>query len=181
MNQSDGRKLLKFARDCVYSELFEKELNISPEIRKFSQKQGVFVTIHKRGELRGCIGFVIGHFPLYEGIKNAAHSAAFEDPRFPPVDRSEWDDLDFEISVLSVPEEIKAEPSELPKKIEIGKDGLICESGPYSGLLLPQVATEWKWGAEEFLSHTCMKAGLPAEFWKTGKCRFRKFRAEVFS
>lgn len=182
MNKKDGNLLLKFARDCVYSQLFEKEIIITSQIKKYSDKQGCFVTIHKNGELRGCIGFVLGYYPLWEGIKFAALSAAFEDPRFPPLNKKEWDYLKFEISILSIPEEIMVKsPSEYPLKIKVGTDGLICESGNNKGLLLPQVAPEWEWNEEEFLNHTCEKAGLPGDFWKTGKVKIKKFQAQIFS
>lgn len=180
MNEADGKKLLSFVRTCVLKELKNEKIEIPSDIKKFNQKQGLFVTIHSGGQLRGCIGFIIGHYPLYEGLKHAAHSAAFEDPRFNPINIDEWDTLDFEISILSIPQEIKVKPPDLPSNVKVGVDGLICEAGPYTGLLLPQVATEWKWDASEFLSHTCEKAGLPNDTWKSGKCKFKKFQAQIF-
>jgi uncharacterized protein len=180
LSQIEGHELLNFAKNCVYSELFLKKLIVPDSIKKYDKKQGIFVTIKKNGELRGCIGFIIGHYPLYEGIINASHAAAFEDYRFSPITKTEWESLEFEISVLTVPEEIKSAPQDLPKNIIIGVDGLICESGSYSGLLLPQVAPEWNWNEEQFLSHTCQKAGLAMNAWKTGKCKFKKFQAQVF-
>jgi len=177
ISEESGIKLLKFAKECVHSKLFNTDLVIDSEIKSFSEKQGVFVTIHKNSELRGCIGFVIGHFPLYQGIKNAAHAAGFEDPRFPPIEKSEWEELKFEISILTVPEKIEADPN----NIEVGKDGLIVEYGGNAGLLLPQVATEWKWDGEEFLSQTCVKAGLSPNIWKKKNITLKKFQAQIFS
>jgi len=177
IDKKSGMKLLEYAKSVVNSELFNEDLVMSDIIKSFNDKQGVFVTIHKNEDLRGCIGFVIGYYPLFEGIKNAAHAAAFEDPRFPPIEKNEWDDLSFEISVLSIPKEIEPDP----KNIVIGEDGLIIEYSGHSGLLLPQVATEWKWDAEEFLSQTCVKAGLPPDIWKTEKVSLKKFQAQIFS
>jgi len=175
-----GKILLDFAKTVVHSSLFNEKINISDKIKKFDQKQGVFVTIHKNGQLRGCIGFVIGYFPLYEGIINAAKSALFEDHRFSPVTKDEWKDLEIEISILTIPESINVSPDQLPKEIEIGKDGLICEFEGQSGLLLPQVAPEWNWNSEELLNHTCEKAGLPQNTWKNPDCTIKKFQAEIF-
>jgi len=110
-----------------------------------------------------------------------AKAAAFEDPRFPPISKREWKDLAFEISILTLPEPIAADPEDLPNHVEVGTDGLICKAKRKSGLLLPQVAPEWGWTAEEFLGHTCEKAGLAKESWKTGICHFEKFQAQVFS
>jgi len=152
-----------------------------PEIPKcfsdtLSSKLGVFVTLHKLGELRGCIGYVEGIRPLQEAVIEMAQSAAFNDPRFAPVTSEEVNDLELEISVLSPISEV-----ENIDDIEIGKHGLIIEQGFFKGLLLPQVATEQNWNRKEFLQHTCRKAGLPVNAWKEQNTKIYAFSAEIFS
>jgi uncharacterized protein len=135
---------------------------------------GAFVTLHVRGDLRGCIGYPWGDRPLREVIVQCAIGAATEDPRFPALSPEELGEADIEISVLG-----PIEPVDDVKEIEIGRHGLIAEQGYRRGLLLPQVATEHAWNREAFLSHTCLKAGLSADAWKSGAVFF-KFEAEVF-
>jgi uncharacterized protein len=136
---------------------------------------GAFVTIRKKGELRGCIGYPEPERPLLAVVEHCAVSAAISDPRFPPLTVAEWDDVDLELSVLG-----PIEPVDHISEVVVGRDGLIVELGRRRGLLLPQVAVEWKWDAEEFAAHTCIKAGLPPDAWRTGAKLF-KFEAEVFS
>lgn len=137
---------------------------------------GAFVTLKKRGALRGCIGTLECRRPLAEEIARVAVSAAREDPRFDPVSPSELAELDVEVSVLGPLEEI--DPRD-PNAIVIGSHGLVVEQGRRRGLLLPQVATEWGWSRVEFLAHTCAKAGLQADSWQKGAKVYR-FVAEVF-
>ena len=141
----------------------------------FSEKYGAFVTLHCKGNLRGCIGYIQGYLPLKETIVEMAQSAAFHDPRFAPLSVQEFPLIDIEISVLS-----PIEPLENFNDIVIGRDGLIASRGRQSGLLLPQVAAEYGWSVEEFLSHTCMKGGFPADEWRSGSVGFQKFSAYVF-
>lgn len=137
---------------------------------------GVFVTLKKNGLLRGCIGTVECRQPLAEEIARAAVSAAREDPRFPPVSTDELPGLDVEISVLGPLERI--DPLD-PDSIVVGRHGLVVEQGWRRGLLLPQVAPEWGWDREQFLAHTCRKAGLPPDAWRRGADVYR-FEADVF-
>jgi AmmeMemoRadiSam system protein A len=137
---------------------------------------GAFVTLKKRGELRGCIGTLECRRPLAEEVARVAISAAREDPRFAPVSAAEVSELAVEVSVLGPLEPI--DPAD-PDAIVIGRHGLVVEQGARRGLLLPQVATEWGWDRETFLSHTCTKAGLPADCWRRGAEVYR-FAAEVF-
>jgi AmmeMemoRadiSam system protein A len=139
------------------------------------EKRGAFVSLHSKGQLRGCIGYIHAVKPLYRTIQDMALAAAFQDPRFPPLSKDELADLDIEISVLTPMREI-TDISE----IEVGKHGLLLIQGNYSGLLLPQVATEYGWGREEFLGHTCMKAGLPTAAWKDQNTKIFVFSADVF-
>jgi len=149
------------------------------------EKMGVFVTLNRRHAppqtaLRGCIGFPLPIYPLVEATIKAAIYAAVNDPRFPPVRESELNDLTVEVSVLTPPELIEGPPEEKPRKIKVGRDGLIIEKGIYSGLLLPQVPLEWGWDEEEFLAQTCWKAGLPPDCWLDEDTKVYRFTAEVF-
>jgi AmmeMemoRadiSam system protein A len=136
---------------------------------------GVFVTIKRRGELRGCLGTLHCTRGLAEEVARCAADAASEDPRFPPVDDAELPELEIEVSVLGPLEEITPDPA----LVIVGRHGLVAEQGMRRGLLLPQVATEWGWTAEQFLRQTCVKAGLAADAWQHG-ARIHRFEAEVF-
>lgn len=147
----------------------------SPPGDKLRQAMGAFVTLKTHGNLRGCIGNVVGNSPLHETVAQMARSAAFEDPRFPPLQLDEYDSLDVEISVLS-----PIEPCPDPELIETGRHGLIVRKGPHSGLLLPQVATEHGWDRHTFLQHTCRKAGLPSCCWNEPDTQLFWFQAVIF-
>ncbi len=181
LSQEEGKELLRLARDSIKSFFESKDVRVKEEIMKrFSEKQGVFVTLTIDGDLRGCIGYPEPIFPLYEAVINSARSAAFSDPRFSPLTKEEFKDVHLEISVLTVPELIKAKPDDYVKKIKVGEDGLIVRSAYGSGLLLPQVAIEYKWDAKQFLEHTCEKAGLNKNSWKEKSILVYKFQAQIF-
>jgi uncharacterized protein (TIGR00296 family) len=146
----------------------------------FQGKRGVFVTLTRDGELRGCIGFPYPTLPLNEALSDAAISAATRDPRFPPVRAPELPLLRIEVTVLSVPERLTAVPEDRPAAVEVGKHGLIVQGYGRSGLLLPQVPVEWGWDSTEFLDHTCMKAGLPAGCWKRKDVEIFTFEGQIF-
>jgi uncharacterized protein (TIGR00296 family) len=146
----------------------------------FSRKRGVFVTLTRRGELRGCIGFPYPHYPLGEAIREAAVCAALQDPRFPPVRADELPLLQIDITILTTPELLMADPEVRPGCIEIGRHGLIVQGLGASGLLLPQVPVEWGWDSREFLDHTCRKAGLPAGCWQTREVKIYTFEGQIF-
>jgi AmmeMemoRadiSam system protein A len=135
---------------------------------------GVFVTLHKDGELRGCIGHIEADAPLHRSVARCAVAACSSDPRFPPVSVNELSHVHIELSLLG-----PLEPISGPLDVEIGLHGLLVEKGPRRGLLLPQVATEWKWNREQFLAQTCHKAGLSSDAWKNG-AKLWRFEAEVF-
>lgn len=137
---------------------------------------GAFVTLHRNGELRGCIGRIQAVSPLEEIVQKMAIAAASRDPRFPAVQDAELANLEIEISVLS-PMRLIEDLDE----IEIGKDGLMISAGGKTGLLLPQVALEHRWNRTEFLQHTCIKAGLSQDYWQHAQPKIEAFRAEVFS
>lgn len=181
--KEEGTKAVKIAREVI--ENFTKERDIPkfdfPE--KFKEKSGVFTTIDTfpERELRGCIGFPYPDFPLIKAIIDSSKSAC-EDPRFPKLKEKELDKIVIEVSLLTVPELIKIKNyKDYFKEIKIGKHGLIAERGFYRGLLLPQVPIEWKWDVEEFLNHTCMKAGLNIADWVNKDCKIYRFSAQIFA
>jgi len=177
LNKDEQTFLLQLAEDiidaCVRKKPIPEPQNI-PAICK--EKRGAFVTITKHGQLRGCIGYILPVYPLYETVIEVAQSAALKDPRFNPVKPSELKDLKVEVSVLTVPYRIDD-----PSVIEVGKHGIIIKRGFYQGLLLPQVATEYGWDRETFLEHTCQKAGLPTNAWKDKNTEISIFSAQVFN
>ena len=150
-----------------------------PEIEfkhsRFSEKCGVFVTLRKRGELRGCIGMIEGRKPLAEGIQTMAIAAATDDPRFPAVTSSELKEISIEISVLTPPVAVNH-----LDEIVAGRDGVILRKGYNSGVFLPQVATEQGWNRDTFLDHLDLKAGLPVGSHKEKDAKLFKFTADVF-
>ena len=149
----------------------------------FKKKQGTFVTLHTHPEhdLRGCIGIPLSVMPLKEAIMEAAKSST-RDPRFPPLDEKEISKVVVEVTILTQPEQIKVnKPQDYLSKIEMGRDGLIVEQGFNKGLLLPQVPVEQGWDKEEFLSHTCMKAGLLPDAWFDENIKIFKFSGQVFT
>jgi len=173
---SFGDKLLKLARDSLITYFS----NTIPD-SDFSEKRGVFVTLHKDGQLRGCIGYPDPVMELSLAVIDAARHAAFNDPRFEPVKEDELTELKIEVSVLSVPKVLEVAPEEYVNNIKIGRDGLIIRGAFGSGLLLPQVATEEKWNATEFLNHLCLKAGMSQDDWKDPVNQILTFQAEIFS
>ncbi len=142
---------------------------------KLGENWGAFVTLTKNGQLRGCIGHIIGTKPLINTVAEMARAAALQDPRFTPVKSSELTDIDFEISVLTPIRRVNN-----IEEIVVGRDGIIISRGMNHGLLLPQVATEYGWDRITFLEHTCNKAGLPIDAWKDKKTTIEMFSAEVF-
>jgi AmmeMemoRadiSam system protein A len=148
---------------------------VEPGTTVLPDASGVFVTIKARGQLRGCLGTLQNRAGLAAEVIRCAADSASDDPRFPPVAPGELPDLSFEISVLGPLEEIEPRLD----AFTIGVHGLVVEQGARRGLLLPQVATEWGWDAEQFLRQTCVKAGLPADAWRQG-ARLYRFAAEVF-
>lgn len=139
------------------------------------EPRGAFVTLKQQGQLRGCIGYVQPRLPLIQAVADNAQSAALHDPRFPPVTAAELDDIDIEISALT-----PLEPVSQVQEIEIGRHGLMISCGANRGLLLPQVPVEWGWDRDEFLAHTCHKAGLSPDAWQRQDAELLWFEAEVF-
>ncbi|MGL6298329.1 MAG: TIGR00296 family protein, partial [Methanobacteriaceae archaeon] len=186
-----GKYLIEIARNAISTYINEKRVIAIPEDtpEKLKLARGTFVTINKVGtlttgqkELRGCIGYVEPIKPLIEAVIDVAISAATNDPRFPQMDKSELDEIELELSVLTVPQLINVNSfEEYLEKIEIGRDGLIIEKGPYKGLLLPQVASEYNMNVEEFLANTCQKSGLNYSCWKDSDTEIYSFQAQIFN
>jgi len=179
LNKEQQIKLLKLARKTINEYLVNNSINgiDSTEFLDdiFNEKCGAFVTIHIKGKLRGCIGYIKGIKIMPETIKDMAKASAFQDPRFSPLTKEEFKNIDIEISIMSPIEVVKG-----VSDIVIGRDGLIISSGGRSGLLLPQVATEQKWDLQHFLENICYKAGLPGDAWKRSDTILEKFSAQVF-
>lgn len=176
---SDDAKveLLKLARLTIETYLKTgKKPDYKPKHKELKKIGAAFVTLEKHGRLRGCIGQIIAMEPLYKCVIDMAVSAAVNDPRFPQVTQSELEDIDIEISVLTPLQRVKK-----IDEIKVGRDGLYIKKGYYSGLLLPQVATDYGWNREEFLMQVCHKAGLPPMAWKESDAELYRFQAVVFS
>ena len=178
LNNTQRTTLLQIARDSIAAVLAGRrpdltQYSIDDDLRRPS---GAFVTLNDRqGDLRGCIGSIEPVAPLFQAVSSSAVSAAFRDPRFYPVQRDEFPDLHLEISVMGPITRVKDFG-----EIEVGRDGLIISQGRQAGLLLPQVATEYGWDRDTFLSQTCVKAGLPATCWRSADTKIERFSAEVF-
>ncbi len=176
----EGEKAVKLARKAIEEFLKNKRIIKDRLSGIFEEKRGVFTTLTKQGELRGCIGFPYPIKRLDEAIIESAIAAATEDPRFPPVSMDEMNEIIVEVTVLTPPEKLEAEPLERAKKIEIGRHGLIVKYGHFSGLLLPQVAVEYNMDEEEFLTQTCIKAGLPPDCWLFKEVEVFTFEGQIF-
>ncbi|MCK5474243.1 MAG: AmmeMemoRadiSam system protein A [Candidatus Aenigmarchaeota archaeon] len=181
LSLSQRKVLISYARVCVENAVGVPKTIEIPKGLWLEEKKGIFVTIHKNKELRGCIGFTEPIYTLKEGIKKVAILASFEDPRFPPVKKEELKEISFEVSVLSDKKLIEHKtPKELSGKITPKTDGLVLEYGEYVGLFLPQV---WKQinTKEEFLKELCFKAGLnDSNAWKSPRAKIYRFSVQAF-
>lgn len=177
LSVSEKKFLLKLARQNIESYLNKNkpaDVNQSLVPGKCKKAMGVFVTLKKKGKLRGCIGYILPIKPLYLAVMENSYNAAFSDPRFSELTRDELKDISIEISVLTEPVAIKT-----TDEIVVGRDGLIIEQYERKGILLPQVPVEWGWNRDEFLVQICRKAGLPDDAWKNG-AKIYTFQAIVF-
>ncbi|HSP34481.1 MAG TPA: AmmeMemoRadiSam system protein A [Thermoanaerobaculia bacterium] len=178
LTAAQRKTLLQIARDSIAAVLEGgkadlERYDIDDVLRR---PAGAFVTLNERsGELRGCIGSIHPVDALYRAVSHSAINAAFRDTRFFPIQKDELAALHIEISVMGSIVDVKT-----IEDIEPGRDGLIISRGRYAGLLLPQVAAEYGWDRETFLGHTCVKAGLPADAWRTLGTKIERFSAEVF-
>jgi AmmeMemoRadiSam system protein A len=174
LTQQQRRSLLELARSSIACAVTGLG-SVAPPPLELPDASGVFVTIKRHGHLRGCLGTLQNQRGLAGEVVRCAADSAREDPRFPPIETAELQELSIEVSVLGPLEVI--EP--IPESFTIGVHGLVAERGVRRGLLLPQVAVEWQWNPEQFLRQTCLKAGLPPDDWRRGATIYR-FSAEVF-
>ena len=183
ISEENGQYLVEVAKNAISTYLETGRRPFIPEDcpEELKEELGVFVTLNKKHRLRGCIGYPEPVKSLIESTIDVAIAAAFDDPRFPELKKEEYNDLEFEVTVLTQPELIEiAHPNQYLKEIEIGRDGLIIQKGYARGLLLPQVAPENGFSVEEFLDHTCMKAGISADSWMDESCDVYKFQGQIF-
>ena len=175
-----GRKLKDIALTSIRSQILG--MRYRPRIRdvKLKEKAGVFVTLKRDGELRGCIGYVFPAYEMWDATRKAAIHAAFSDPRFKPIEKRELDSLEIEISVLGPLEQMKVSQEKDLESLRLGQDGLMIVGMGSSGLLLPQVAEELGFNKIEFLEATCEKSGLDCDAWKDPSVSVYRFYARVF-
>jgi len=178
----EGRQAVRLARQALTG-YTEKKKIIQPQdlLPVFEEKRGVFVTLHEDGDLRGCIGYPQPIMPLGKAIVDSAINACSRDPRFPCVRPGELERIEVEVTILTKPQVFTEPKKKLPELVVIGRDGLIVSRGPFSGLLLPQVAPEWGFDSQEFLSQTCVKAGLPPDAWQDEGTEVQHFQAQIFA
>jgi hypothetical protein len=181
---TDGELAVRIARETVESHVSRAKPPATKVPDTFDEKYGVFVTLttHPGDKLRGCIGYPEPLVPLIEALRDSAIGACARDPRFRPVRPEELAHIKIEVSLLTPPQEITViKAVDMPSDVRVGTDGLIVQKAWARGLLLPQVPVELGWGAEEFLSQTCVKAGLMPDAWLEKGTKVFKFQAEVFS
>ena len=183
LSEDEGSYLLVVARNTIKDRLNNTE---APQIdwkdlpEKFKEQLGTFVTITIDGNLRGCIGHIIPRETVIEGIQENSINAAFRDPRFPPLTREEFENIEIEISILTAPEELTyTDADDLLNKLRPGVDGLIFKKGPYEATFLPQVWDQLP-DREEFLSHLCLKAGLSYDSWRKEKLQVSTYQVQAF-
>ena len=176
LTSEEKARLLEIVKQTVEEVSQGKKVSkVDPFTERLLEPRGAFVTIYKKGMLRGCIGSLQASKPLYLTIQEMAQSACSHDPRFRPVAADELEYLDYEVSVLTPFERVGN-----VEDIKIGLHGLLVRKGSRSGLLLPQVASERDWDVETFLGETCRKAWLPPQAWKENDTEIYAFSADVF-
>ena len=174
LNEEQKRELIDLAKDAILA-VFERRAPKLPNDEAFQKKRGLFVSLHLEGELRGCIGYIKPYKSIAQSVAEMAVAAAFEDHRFMPLRPEELDEIEIEISLLSPLVELKS-----IDEIEVGRDGLLLQHPYGSGLLLPQVATEYNWDRDTFLDHLCAKAGVRRGAYKDKGAKLFSFQAQVF-
>jgi len=181
LNTDEGERAVRLARSAIEYSIAKKPKPALALTPVFGDKRGIFVTLTKAGELRGCIGFPYPVMPLGDAIEDAAVAAATGDPRFPPVRKEELASIRLEVTILTVPIPVVGEPGKRPEKVKVGSHGLIVRGRGTSGLLLPQVATEYGWDSTTFLNHTCIKAGLHERCWTYANVEVLTFEGQIFT
>lgn len=173
-SDADRALLLRIAREAIAAHLGVAPAYVTGPSQILDEPGGAFVTLHNRGDLRGCIGHIEPNEPLGAVVRRCAVAACSADSRFPPITPSELADINIELSLLGPLERIAG-----PDEVVIGRHGVVAQQWWSRGLLLPQVAVEWRWDAPTFVTQTCRKAGLPTDAWTSGALLWR-FEAEVF-
>jgi len=177
----EGEMAVRLARGAIDYTLAKKPKPVLALTPLFSEKRGVFVTLTKAGQLRGCIGFPYPVMPLGDAIEDAAVAAATGDPRFPSVRKDELASIRLEVTILTVPVTLEGDPDTRPEKVVVGRHGLIVRGRGTSGLLLPQVATDYNWDSRTFLEQTCAKAGVPENSWMNANFEVLTFEGQIFT
>ena len=183
LTEKEGADLLSVARKTIEHRLINQEAQDSSDSdlsAKFLEHRGTFVTLTTGGNLRGCIGHIIPQESLIEGIRVNAINAAFQDPRFPPLNEKEWRSVKIEISILTDPKPLSySDADDLLKRLRPEIDGVIIQKGFHQSTFLPQV---WEQLPEkrEFLSHLCLKAGLESDAWKKGDLEVSTYQVQAF-
>jgi AmmeMemoRadiSam system protein A len=182
LNESEGKQLLSLARKTIEERLYnqgEAKMDLE-DSSKFHEKRGTFVTLTKQGNLRGCIGHIIPQDSLLEDVRANAINAAFQDPRFRPVSKEEWNNVRIEISILTHPKPLPYSSVEgLLEKLRPHTDGVIIRKSYHQAVFLPQVWEQLP-NKEDFLAHLCLKAGLTADAWKKGDLEVSIFQVQAF-
>lgn len=172
-SEDERLMLLCLAHDSITAALDKQEISLDPPTPHLAEPRGAFTSLYLKGQLRGCVGYVLPTSSVYRAIAETARAAALDDPRFDPVTQDEAANLKVELSILSPPKPIQ------PEEIEVGRHGLLITLHGRRGLLLPQVPVEREWDRRAFLEQTCRKAGLPLDAWQRG-ATIEAFTAEVF-
>jgi len=180
LSDAEGREALSLARRTVEAAVRREPYDRGPLAPVFDERRGVFVTLTENGQLRGCIGLPFPIAALADAIVEAGSSAALRDPRFSPVRPAELPLLRVEVTVLTMPMPIPGPAERRADLVEVGRHGLIVRGQGTSGLLLPQVATEYGWTPTEFLDQTCRKAGLRTGCWRTPDIEVSVFEGQIF-
>jgi AmmeMemoRadiSam system protein A len=175
LTDDEKQALLRIARASIQAELAGKKPPAAKGQGTLEEKRGAFVSLKRRGRLRGCIGFIEAKKPLAQTVEEMAVAAALQDPRFEPLREEELKEISLEISVLTPLRKIADVGA-----IEVGTHGLYVRKGSRAGLLLPQVATEYGWDRDTFLKETCRKAGLAPDAWRDPETEIYLFSADVF-
>jgi len=178
----EGKMAVRLAREALTLYVEKKKILEHERLPPvFDENRGVFVTLHEDGALRGCIGYPQPVMPLGRAIVDSAINAGSRDPRFPGIRPGEQKRIELEVTILTKPEPYREPKMRLPELVRVGTDGLIVSKGPFSGLLLPQVAPEWGFDSLELLSQTCVKAGLPPDAWLDEETEVQHFEAQIFA
>ena len=183
LTEEEGKHLVETARKTIQKALFNPKDKSEPDPAsspKFQERRGTFVTLTLNGALRGCIGHIIPQESLIEGVRINAMNAAFGDPRFPRLSKTEFDKIKVEVSILTTPKPLPyADANDLLAKLRPGIDGLIIRKGYHQATFLPQVWDQLP-NKKDFLSHLCLKAGLAGDAWAYDTLEVHTYQVQAF-